>query len=63
MGAKAMMIVPDFDLEAQSIKLYRFTAQEAPKEFKTIQAGVAPPDFSIGLTPPQTRHERLQSGT
>ena len=58
MGDKAVMLVPDIDLEAQTIRLYRFTALEAPKPFKAYQAGVAPPPMIAGLQPPQSQYQR-----
>ena len=60
MGATTLMVIPAFKQEAQRMVLHLIPtpASEAPKPFKTILAGVAPPDLSMGLTAPTNRQPR-----
>ena len=60
MGDQTLMLIPAFKQEAQRVVLHLIVppSQEAPEPFKTILAGVAPPDLSYGLTAPKHPHER-----
>lgn len=57
-GDKAVMIIPEFRLEAQTVKIYKHGVPVTEKPFKTILKGVVPPDHSYGLTAPHSRHGR-----
>ena len=60
MGDQTLMLIPAFKQEAQRMVLHLIPtpASEAPKPFKNILAGVAPPDLSMGLTAPTNRQQR-----
>ena len=58
MGGQTLMLIPSFRFEAQRVVLHLIPVPEAPKPFKSIRAGVAPPDLSYGLTAPKHPHER-----
>ena len=60
MGDQTLMLIPSFKFEAQRVVLHLIpsAAPEAPKPFKSILAGVALPDLSMGLTAPYNRYKR-----
>ena len=60
MGATTLMVIPAFKQEAQRVVLHLIVppVPEALEPFKTVQAGLVPPDLSMGLTAPNNRHER-----
>lgn len=58
LGGQTLMLIPSFKQEAQRVVVHLIPVPEAPKPFKSILAGVAPPDHSYGLTAPKHPHER-----
>ena len=60
MGEQTLMLIPAFKQEAQRMVLHLIVppVPEALEPFKTVQAGLVPPDLSMGLTAPNNRHER-----
>ena len=66
MGDNTLMLIPSiFPLEAQRVVLHLVSspAPEAPQRLKTVQAGVVPPDLSMGFTAPYNRYKRLSDDT
>jgi hypothetical protein len=65
MGDQTLMLIPSFKFEAQRVVLHLTpsAAPEAPKPFKNIPAGVAPPDLSHGFTAPFNRYRRHPDDT
>lgn len=58
MSDRAVMIWPDFNQEAQTVKVYCKEEAESPRPFKAVQATVPTPDLSMGFTAPSLPYRR-----
>ena len=65
MGDTTLMVIPAFKQEAQRVVLHLTPTPvvEATKPFKKILAEVAPPNLSMGFTPPHNRYRRHPDDT